>query len=102
MIWENVRVADNPWKRLRGLLGRSSLGPSEGLVIKPCQQVHCFFMKFAIDVIFLDRQNAVIVIHTLKPNQVSPLVHLAVSVLEVSAGSAAANGIKIGDRLEYQ
>ena len=102
MVWDNVKVADNPWRRLRGLLGRKALHPAEGLLIKPCQQVHCFFMKFAIDVIFLDRQNTVVAIHTLSPNQVSPLVREAVSVLEVTAGSAFEHGIKLKDGLDIR
>ena len=102
MVWENVRIANTPWSRLRGLLGRKSIEPAEGLLIKPCQQVHCFFMKFAIDVIFLDRNDRVILVNTLAPGQISPLVRSAASLLEVQAGSAAAWHIAVGDQLEFR
>ena len=55
----NCRVADNIFTRVRGLLGRSTLEPDEGLLIVPCPSIHMFGMKFALDVIFLNSENIV-------------------------------------------
>ena len=52
-------VADTPVTRMRGLLGRSELEPGEGMLIRPTNSVHMFFMRFAIDVVFVDREMAV-------------------------------------------
>jgi len=54
------RVADRPLARLRGLLGRAALEPGEGLLITPTGSVHTCFMRFPIDVVFLDRDGAVL------------------------------------------
>jgi uncharacterized protein len=47
-------VADKPHTRLRGLLGRDQLPAGEGLLLKPAPSVHTCFMRFPIDVVFLD------------------------------------------------
>ncbi|MGD0114963.1 MAG: DUF192 domain-containing protein [Dehalococcoidia bacterium] len=52
--------ANNPWKRLVGLLNRSHLDPGEGLVLMPGGGIHMFFMRMAIDVIFVDRDGVVL------------------------------------------
>jgi len=87
IIWDNIKMADKPWTRLRGLLGRKGLEPGEGLLLTPCNQVHGFFMKFPIDLVFLDRQGRVILTDRLDPWQISPLVRKAHAVLEVATGS---------------
>jgi len=99
IIWNNVRLANNPWARMRGLLGRHGLTPGEGLILTPCNQVHGFFMKFPIDLVFLDCDYCVIYVERLDPWRVSTLVQGARSVLEVPCGTAVGR-INPGDRLE--
>ena len=53
-LCEECVVADNPFTRLRGLLGRRGLGAGEGLLLRPSPSIHTWFMRFAIDVVFLD------------------------------------------------
>ncbi|MGA7109911.1 MAG: DUF192 domain-containing protein, partial [Terracidiphilus sp.] len=55
-IASSVEVADSGAKRSKGLLGRTGLAPGEAIWIVPCESVHTFGMKFAIDLIYLDRQ----------------------------------------------
>ena len=55
-----VKRAVTPWERMRGLLGRNGLEPGEGLLIERCFSIHMFFMRFAIDVVFLDRDWRVV------------------------------------------
>ena len=57
---EQCLLADRPWARMWGLLGRRSLPWGEGLLLRPAASVHTFFMRFPIDVVFLDRELTVL------------------------------------------
>lgn len=92
--------ANTAVSRARGLLGREALPPGEGLWLLPCRQVHTCFMRFAIDVVFLDRAHRVVRICAgLKPWRFSPWVSDAASALELAAGIAADLGP--GDSLGF-
>jgi uncharacterized protein len=96
------RRADNPWTRLVGLLGRSGLAAGEGLHILPCKSVHCWFMRFPIDVIYLDREQRVVkTVPTLRPFRFSWGGRGAHSVLELPAGAIAATDTSIGDQVTF-
>lgn len=85
--------------RLRGLLGREGLAAGHGLWIRPCNAVHCCFMRFAIDVLYLDREQRVIRIHAkLAPWRFS-VCWQATSVVELAAGEALRLGIEPGDHV---
>ncbi len=101
LLWKRVREADNAWLRLKGLLGDKRLKPGEGLLLKPCGQIHMFFMKFPLDAVFLSKQGEVLRIVRLMPWQVSPWVRGAHSVLEVEAGRKAIGYVKVGDKLRF-
>jgi uncharacterized protein len=93
-------VADRPVSRLRGLLGRDSLGRGEALLIRPASSIHTFFMRFAIDVVFVDRGGVVLtVVPALRPWRFAGR-RGARCVLELASGEAAARGISPGDRLD--
>ena len=103
-----VGKADDHESRGRGLLGRTSLDPDEGLWIVlgeglwivPCPTIHTFFMKFPIDVVFLDKNlKAVRVLEGMKPWRLSPWVYSAASVLEL-AGGVLKGSVAVGDQLE--
>ena len=97
---DRVSRAGTHWSRMVGLLGRESLGDGEGLWIEPCAMIHTFFMRFAIDAVFLDREGkAVRVVEDLRPWRVSPWVLGASSVLELAGGSLK-GAVKPGDALE--
>jgi uncharacterized protein len=99
-IASEVEKADDYQSRSRGLLGRTSMTSRQGLWIVPCPMIHTFFMKFAIDVVFLDRSlRAVRVIENLKPWRLSPWVFRAHSVLEL-AGGALKGTVAVGDQLD--
>lgn len=88
--------------RIRGLLGIDSLPPNTGLMIKPCKQVHTFFMKFAIDIVFIDKHNNMIHIETLKPFKVSKYIWKACAVVELAEGTAQKYKLKIGEQLPFK
>ena len=60
VVCERCSVADNPLTRLRGLLGRRGLERGEGLLLRPAGSIHMFFMRFAIDAVFLSREGEVL------------------------------------------
>ena len=102
VLGERVEVAETWWSRLRGLLGRPSLKPSEGLLIRPCRAVHMLGMRFPIDVAFLDREGRVLATYAgLAPNQFSRYHRQAAAALELPAGTLAATGTLAGHRLEF-
>ncbi|MBI3551642.1 MAG: DUF192 domain-containing protein [Elusimicrobia bacterium] len=97
---DRVLRADDYESRSRGLLGRDSLDPAEGLWIVPCPMIHTFFMRFPIDVVFLTRDlKAARVLEGLKPWRLTPWVFSAHSVLEL-AGGVLKGSVAVGDQLE--
>lgn len=82
----SVPVARTFSSRLRGLVGRASLGEEEGLFLSNCSRVHCCFMRFPIDVLYLDSNLRGIEAETLLPWQLGKKVKGACHVLEMPAG----------------
>ena len=99
VVCERCLVADNPWSRLRGLLGRSELPAGEGILLRPCSSVHMMFMRFPIDVVFCDGDLRVLsVVPALGPWRFAGKRGAKVAI-ELSAGEAAARGVDAGARL---
>ncbi len=97
-----IEVAGESKTRNKGLLGRDSLDEGQGLWIVPCEAIHMFFMRFAIDVIYLDKQKRVVkIVPELKPWRLSGCMR-AHSVLELPAGVAERTGTSPGDQLELR
>lgn len=102
-VTENAEIADSFFSRFRGLMFRKSVDGDYALHITPCNQVHMFNMRFALDVVYLSENGEVVEIHEdVKPNKVCRAVRSAESVLEMRAGSASALGIAKGDVLEIR
>jgi uncharacterized membrane protein (UPF0127 family) len=99
VVCERCVVAANAWKRLKGLLGRSELPAGEGLLLSPASSIHMWFMRFPIDVVFLDRELRVVkVVPEVRPWRFA-FGRGARSALELSAGEAARRGIVPGQQL---
>lgn len=95
-----AEVAATSTSRRRGLLGRNGLDVGHGLLITPCGSVHTFFMRFPIDVVFLDRDRRVRkVVERLRPGRLAWGGWRAWQTLELAAGAIAAAGLRRGDRL---
>lgn len=100
IIVENLFIADSFWLRMKGLMWKKDLAEDEGLLLLPCNAVHMMFMRFPIDVIFLDRDFVVLkIMDNLKPWRFSPVVRGAFQVIELRTGTALKKGISIDDRL---
>jgi len=98
-----VSLADSFPLRLRGLLGRRSLNPGEGLLLKPCCQVHTFFMAFPIDVLYLDGQGRILeVTQNLFPGRIGPWIKGSEQALELPAGVVSLCNILRGQVLDLE
>ena len=101
MLVSKGRVANNFFTRLRGLVGVKHLPAGDGLLIQPCNQVHCMFMSIPIDVIYIGKDDRVLAIDAaMRPWAMGRMVRGAKRVLELPAGTAAATGTTIGDQLQ--
>jgi len=92
-----VEVADNFWQRFWGLMGRKQLEDGRGLLLEGCSGIHTCFMKFPIDVVYLDRNFKVLNYETVKPWKLGSLIKGACHVLELPAG--AGNQLKQGQSI---
>ena len=100
VVCERCLLADTPWLRLRGLLGRPEPAEGEGILIRPCSSIHMLFMRYAVDAVFLDRELTVVgIVGSLRPWRFAAR-RGAHQVLELCAGEAARRGLRPGDRLE--
>jgi hypothetical protein len=102
-LWQ-LDVADSWLARLRGLIGRRGLAAGEGLYLPGTNGVHMFFMRFAIDVVFVGapRADGARMVVALKPNLrpwtgLVPWVRGARGAVEVPAGSLTSSGLSVGD-----
>ena len=87
-------------RRLIGLLGRSRLGPQEGLLLPACRSIHTWFMRLPIDVLILDRQGRVLrCLPDLGPWRLIWPHRAAWGCLELSPGAMARAGVRVGDQL---
>jgi uncharacterized membrane protein (UPF0127 family) len=100
LLGDQIGRADTSSTRRIGLLQHTGLNKGEGLWIVPTQAIHTFFMKFAIDVLFLDRQKRVLkAVPRLGPWRLSGSWR-ARTVLELPAGTIEETGTDPGDVLE--
>lgn len=100
-LGDNIAIANTSELRRRGLLKHTHLAPGEGLWIAPTESVHSFGMKFAIDVLYLNKAKKVVKVReNMVPGRIS-LCLTAHSVLELPAGTAAQTGTTKGDQLEF-
>jgi len=101
IICEHVKIADTYMRRTVGLLGRKTLPPDEGIVLRPSFSIHTFFMRFPIDLIFLDQDLVVIKLaENLRPFHTSSC-RGAREVVELAAGECARAGLAVGDRVAW-
>jgi len=95
-----VSVASTFWRRLKGLLGAPPLQTGEGLLLDPCQAVHMYGMKQALDVAFVSGGGQVVAVyHDLRPGQRSKYHRKARQALELPVGTLRETGTRVGDQL---
>jgi len=103
VVCENCGLADTLYTRIKGLLGRKSLGADEGLLITGCRSIHMLFMRFPICAIFIDKENvAVKIIENIKPWRISGIYFRADRVIELPPWRAKETGTGLGDVINFQ
>ena len=102
LIAGNLKLVDGFFGRLVGLLATSSLKEGEGIVLKPCTQIHTFFMRFAIDAIFVDKDFTVLhVIENMKPWRISALLLKSLYAVELPSGTLKGS-VNSGDKICFK
>jgi uncharacterized membrane protein (UPF0127 family) len=100
LIAEEVILANTPFKRIKGLLGKKEFRKSQALILDPCNSIHTFFMRFSIDILFMDKNNKVIkAISCLKPFKFTPIVFGAAFAIELPSGTIQSLCIQKDDTL---
>ena len=99
VVCDRCTLADGPLTRLRGLLGRRELPRGEGLLLRPSPSIHTWFMRFAIDAVFLSPEMHVLSVRPEMPAWRMAGRRGARAVLELAAGEAARRGLAPGARL---
>ena len=97
----SIEVAASASMRNKGLLGRNGLASGEGLWIVPCESVHTFFMRFAIDLVYLDRKKRIKKLRSSVPPWRLSMCLSAHSILELPSGTIRATATECGDQLEF-
>ena len=103
MLGTSIRVADGWWSRLRGLLGAPTLQAGEGLVLVPCKAVHMYGMKQSLDVVFVDREGAVVALYPgLAPGERTAVHRESHQVFELPPSAIEESGTELGDTIRTE
>ncbi len=103
LIASDVERARTVRERLKGLLGRDGLPEGQALVIAPCTSIHTFFMRFPIDVLFVDGSSRIVrAIGDLRPWRATRVYPSAALVVELPAGAIARTGTLEGDSVAFE
>lgn len=108
----DLKVAGSFLQRFRGLMLSAPLAPQAGLLLPSCPSVHTMFMRYPIDVLYLDKEGTVIrCVPGLKPWRASisnagrdaqgKARARAAHTLELAEGAIDRLGLACGDRLVH-
>jgi uncharacterized membrane protein (UPF0127 family) len=99
IVCARAEVADTIFKRLRGLLGRATLAPGDGMLFRGESSIHSAFMRFRFDAVFMDRELRVVGLAEQIPPWRARSARGARNILEIAAGEIARSGVELGDQL---
>jgi uncharacterized membrane protein (UPF0127 family) len=103
VLCDHCKLADTFIKRLTGLMFKKNLSSNEGLYITKCNSIHMFFMRFSIDIIFIDKNSKIVyLLKDFKPWRISKIVNGAKDTLELPSGTIERLGIRIGDIIKFE
>lgn len=99
ILFNRVGYAGNPFSKMKGLLGRKLIGKDDALIFPKAPSIHTFFMKFSIDIAFLDSTKKVVAsLEKVKPNRILPYIKSHYTI-EMAEDSIKEKGIALGDQL---
>jgi len=97
------RIADTFWLRLRGLLGTTSLQPGDGLILVGEKSIHTLFMRYAIDVVYVNKNQIVLRSDSnMVPYRLGPFVTQSAYILEMPVGTIVNTKTQVGDQLRFE
>jgi len=100
ILADEAIIAGTLLKRMIGLLGRKELKKGQALILKPCNSIHTFFMRFSIDVLFVDKENKVIkAISSKEPFRLTYMYFTACFAVELPVGTIQSSATSPGDSL---
>jgi uncharacterized membrane protein (UPF0127 family) len=99
VIADEIEPAFDSKARNRGLLGRAGLDDGSALILAPCSSIHTFFMRFAIDVLFVAKDGRVLKMYSALPAWRIGFAFGAFAAIELPAGTVAASDTRSGDTL---
>ena len=101
ILAEDVILSTSFLKRLTGLLGYKSLEKNQAMILQPANSVHTFFMRFPIDVLFVDRNNIVIkTVSNMVPFRATAIYFKSLVVIELPSGMISTTQTAEGDYLQ--
>ena len=98
VVATEIQLARGVWGSLKGLMLRKSIPEGYGLLFRPAKGVHTHFMRFPIDLIFLDKEDRVTKVREVMPPWRFDFTSAA-GVIEMNPGTARAMDIRAGDQL---
>jgi uncharacterized membrane protein (UPF0127 family) len=101
VVADSVVVADTTWRRLRGALGWKRLESGTGILLRPAWSIHTAFMRFPMDVVFIDPDQVVLRVDPKLGPFKTASCRGAREVVELAAGEAARRGLRVGDRVAW-
>ena len=95
-----IKIADSFLTRLAGLMFQKKWPQATALLLVPCNSVHMCFMRFAIDVVYIDKEYRILkIVKSLEPWFGLSMCNKAWAALELSAGEAERCGLAVGKKL---
>lgn len=103
IIGTDISLAGTFYRRFIGLMAKKKLIKDEGLILRPCNSIHMFFMNFPIDVLFVDKDNKIIyLIQNFNPWRVSKIIKGSKYVVELPSGTINETNTVVGDIIEIK
>ena len=98
VICENLKLANDVFSRMVGLLGKKTFDTFDGLLLSPCAQIHSIGMKFKFDAVYLDNTYRVVALYkNIEKNRIMPYNIAVKNVLELPCGTIENKKLEIGD-----
>ncbi len=95
------KIANTFFTRFKGLMGSAPLEKGEGLLISPSNSVHTHFMRYPLDILYIDKDHRVVAMdESMKPWRLGRIHRQACCVLELPAGVIESTLTQIGDQLD--
>src|SRR3954454_10960881 len=99
---DKARRANGFLSRGRGLMFTDPLPDGGGLVLDPCNSIHMFFMRFPLDIVFLDKAGQVVFMYKgIKPWRMGRIVKGAKLAIELPEGTIVRTATQVGDTIAF-